>query len=66
MGRLKSKFTHIVRSKIGPTRAPKCAEERIIWCLIKETVHGCLIVNDTRWCSVDEVGSCKILLIPKL
>jgi hypothetical protein len=56
----------IIRPKIWPTRTPESSKEGIIYHLIKKIAHGRLVVDDTRWSSVDEVGSHKIRLITKL
>jgi hypothetical protein len=34
----KLKFVAIVRTKIGPTRTPKCAQCRVVWFLIMQAL----------------------------
>lgn len=61
----KRKLACIERAQIGPHGTPKNSEQRIIWCLFEKTLIRCLIINNSRRNTVDEVHSRGKGFIPK-
>jgi hypothetical protein len=63
--RLKRKLVSVVGSKIGLAHTPKCTKQGIVRCFVKELVHWGVIIDNTRWCTINKIGGCEISLIPE-